>query len=244
MSTKLHQIIAIEKGVKSRVYAFLTGAYKSFQKPSLFEGFIKTYEKKDEDSEDLPGEKALVQLNVEQMLQGIAEQATEYFDIVAAKDTANCQAFADVVVNGETILEQVPATYLLFLEKQLVDLQTAIESMPVLDPALDWKLDSAVSLHKSEPTRTHKSKKVQRPIVLYDATPEHPAQTQLITEDKIVGHWSTIKHSGALTAPRKKELQKRVRELVKAVKFAREAANETEAPKKEVGEKIFGYLFA
>jgi hypothetical protein len=38
--------------------------------------------------------------------------------------------------------------------------------------------------------------------VLYDATEHHPAQTQLISEDVIVGWWETVKHSGAIPRPR------------------------------------------
>jgi len=242
MATKLHQVIAVEKGIKSRVYKLVTELYKSIQKPALFDGFAKTFEKTDEEGEELPDEKKLVQLNAEQVLQDIAESMTEHFDVVAAKDHANCEAKADVVVGGVTILKAVPATHLLFLEKQVTDLNTAIEHLPVLDPAYDWTEDPATSLFKSTAQRTTRTKKVQKPIVLYDATDNHPAQTQLITEDQVVGHWVTVKHSGAVTAARKKELQKRVQALLKAIKFAREEANSVEAPAKSVGEAVFGYL--
>jgi len=57
------------------------------------------------------------------------------FDIVATQDWANCQAVADVVVDDQVILAQVPFTHLLFLEKQLLDIQTLVEKLPVLDPA-------------------------------------------------------------------------------------------------------------
>ena len=59
---KLNQIIAIEKGVKSRVYGEITEMHKSSQKPELFNGFVKTYRKKDEDSEDYPPERKKAQL--------------------------------------------------------------------------------------------------------------------------------------------------------------------------------------
>ena len=58
---KLNQIIAIEKGVKARVYGELTELHKAVQKPELFNGFSKTYQKKDDDGEDLPAEKKRVQ---------------------------------------------------------------------------------------------------------------------------------------------------------------------------------------
>ncbi len=242
MATKLHQVIAVEKGIKNRVHTLVSGLYKSIQKPGLFNGFAKTFEKTDDDGVDLPNDKNLVQLNAEQVLYEISEAMTEHFDVVAAKDNANCAAKADVVVGGNTILKDVPATHLLFLEKQITDMNTAIEHIPVLDPAHDWTEDPATSLFKSAAQRTTSTKKVQKPIVLYDATPEHPAQTQLITEDQVVGHWITVKHSGALTAARKKELQKRGQALLKAIKFAREEANSVDAPEKSVGDAVFGYL--
>jgi len=242
MATKLHQIIAVEKGIKSRVTKFMTEAYHTFQRPMLFEGFTKTYQKIDEDGEDLPDEKRLITAQAEELLREVAEQATEYFDVVARKDIANGNAKADVVVDGETILQDVPSTHLIFLEKQLTDLSTAIDSIPTLDPAVSWKLDEGSGVFKSDEQKTAKKAKVQEAIVLYDATPEHPAQTQLISKDKTVGYWSTVKQSGAITANRKKVLQKRVQTLIKAVKFARESANEAEVPNKEIGKKIFDYL--
>jgi hypothetical protein len=243
MATKLHQIIAVEKGVKTRVMRFVTDKYKALQKGALFDGFSKVYAKKDEDGEDFPPERHLVQMRVEDTLQEVADQLTEYMDIVADKDAANCNAKADVVVEGEVLLVQVPATHLLFLEKQLTDLNTVIDNMPVLDAAFDWNKDDATGLFKSAPVDTTKKAKVYEPIVLYHATEQHPAQTQMVQVDKIVGTWTTIKHSGAVTADRKKALQKKARTLLKAVKFAREQANSVEVVERaSVGEAVFKYL--
>ena len=43
---KLNQIIAIEKGVKSRAYGELTTLHKESQKAESFNGFVKNYRKK------------------------------------------------------------------------------------------------------------------------------------------------------------------------------------------------------
>lgn len=242
--TKLHQTIAVEKGVKTRALRFLTDAYKEFQKEALFKGESKVYEKKDEDGEDFPPERQLVQRKVLDMLMEISEQSAEYFDVVATKDEANCRAKADVVVDGVTLLRDIPATHLLFLEKQLVDLNTAIDSVPVLDPAYTWQRDEATGMYRSEPVRTTKMKKVHEAIVLYPHSEQHPAQTQMVQVDKTIGTWITVKQSGAITADRKKELQTRARKLLKAVKYAREEANSVETTSQQVGQKIFDYLLA
>lgn len=42
---KLNQIIAVEKGVKSKSYSDLTELNKVVQKPDLFNGLVKRYEK-------------------------------------------------------------------------------------------------------------------------------------------------------------------------------------------------------
>ena len=80
--------------------------------------------------------------------------------------------------------------------------------------------------------------------MLYDATEHHPAQTQLITEDVTTGHWSTVYTSGALPVPRREQLLERIEHLRNAVKRARARANDTEVEKRQIGDAIFGYLFA
>ena len=125
----------------------------------------------------------------------------ELFDITATKDWANCSARATVVVDGKPLLEDVPATYLLFLEKQLSDLRTFIDKMVELDAGEDWLEDPSTGMYRTEAIKTQRTKKVQRPIVLYDATEHHPAQTQLITEDVVAGYWNTVKYSGAPQPP-------------------------------------------
>ena len=241
--TKLNQILAIEKGTKSRVYGEFTRLHHDLQKPHLLNGFSKTYQKKDEDGDDYPPEKQKVQLIASEVLRRTSKLLTELFDVTATKDWTNCEARADLVVDGETLLQDVPATYLLFLEKQLSDLSTFVGKIPVLDPSEDWSLDESSSLYKTEPSRTTKTKKVQRPIVLYQATKEHPAQTQLISEDTAVGTWHTVKQSGALPSPLKAELLERIEKLSQATKFAREQANSSQAVHKTVGQTVLGYLF-
>jgi len=244
MTAKLNQIIAIEKGIKARVYGELTELHKAIQKPDLFNGFAKTYLKKEDDGEDLPQERKRAQFVVSDLLRRVQVSGTELMDVTARKDWTNCAATADVIVDDEPILEDVPVSFLLFLEKQLTDMRTFVDNLPVLDEAESWSRDEHSGLFKTEPTQTHRTRKVQKPIVLYPATPEHPAQTQLITEDVIAGFWSQVKQSGAMPKPDKQALATRVEKLLQAVKQAREAANsmdEVETPR--VGDVFYGYIF-
>ncbi len=240
---KLNQIIAIEKGIKSKACSELSELYKLVQKSELFNGFSKTYQKKDEESEELPPEKKRVQLTAQDAFRQAERIITELMDVTARKDWSNCNAFADVKIEGKVVLSKVPVTYLLFLEKQITDIRTFINHIPVLDESEDWIKDENADLYKTLPTQTHRTKKIQKGIVLAAATVEHPAQTQLITEDTLAGWWNTIKQSGALPKPKKQEILGRVEKLLNAVKEAREEANsaeEIETPK--IGEVVFGYI--
>lgn len=241
---KLSQVLAVEKDVKGRAYSEMTKLHHLAEKPALFNGFTKEYSRKSEDGETFPSEDQKVQLTVTTVLRVLSMKLAEFFDVTAQKDFANCIARADVVVDGGyKILTQVPATYLLFLEKQLNDLRTFISKLPTLDRSKDWVFDENSGEYKTAPVQTHKTRKVQKPLVLYPATPEHPAQTQLITEDEVVGYWGTIYHSGAIPPPKKEAILDRVNTLSKAVKKAREEANSAESTPVDVGKEILEYLF-
>lgn len=241
---KLNQIVAVEKGVKSRVYGEITEMHKTSQKPELFNGFAKAYRKKDEDGEDYPPERKKVQMVADAMLAKAATLLTELIDVTATKDWGNCHAFADVEVEGQVLIKNAPVPFLLFLEKQITDLHAFVDKLPMLDEADDWSKDEHSGLYKTAPIATHRTKKVQKPVTLYEATKEHPAQTQMITEDITVGYWDTVKHSGALPGPRKQVLLERIEKLSKAVKYAREQANAVETEQQKIGKAVFDYLLS
>jgi hypothetical protein len=239
---KLNQVIAIEKGVKSRVNSETTEVYKKVQKAELFNGFSKTYQPKEDDGETLPPEAQRVQERVEDLLKQTAKDKTELFDVSAQRDYANMEARADVVVDGQKLIEGAPVPFLLALEKELTDLRTLISKLPVLDPAETWEQDINSGLYRTPETSRNRTAKVQKALVLYPATDKHPAQTQMVTEDVTVGYWKTVKLSGAMPRPRQQQLAERVEKLLNAVKYAREEANQFEAPKREVGAALFNYL--
>ena len=241
---KLNQIIAVEKGVKSRSFQELTEAHHVLQKPALLAGISRTYQPKDEEGEQLPPESTRVQVKAEEVIRDTAEILTRLFDVTATKEWANCVARADVVVDGKVLVKQVPVTYLLFLEKQLTDIHTFVKKLPTLDQAESWKRDEGADCWATEPVQTVRTKKVPRNHVKAEATEKHPAQVEVYHEDVQVGTWRTVRFSGALPARRVNELLARVEKLQEAVKFAREEANSAEVTEQKVGEALFGYLFA
>jgi hypothetical protein len=241
--TKLNQIIAVEKGVKSQSLRDLTDAHQILQKSALLSGIARTYRPKDEEGEQLPPESTKVQVKAEEVIRKTGEILTRLFDVVASKDWANTQAKADVVVDGQILLTQVPATYLLFLEKQLVDLYTFVRKLPTLDASETWVFDASSDSWATEPVQTSKTKKIPRNHVKAEATEHHPAQVEVYYEDVVVGYWRTVKFSGSLPANRVNELIERVEKLQQAVKFAREEANNLQVEDQKLGAKVFQYLF-
>src|SRR3954451_17540649 len=116
--TRLNQIVAVEKGIKGRSFQELTEAHHALEKSGLLSGISRTYQPKDEEGEQLPPESTRVQVKGEEVISRTTAILTRLFDVTATKDWANRDARADVVVDGRTVLSDVPVSYLLFLEKQ------------------------------------------------------------------------------------------------------------------------------
>lgn len=240
--TKLNQIIAIEKGAKAESQRALTVAYHDLQRSAQWSGIARQYSPKDEEGEQLPPESTKVQVRGEPLLDGVAKALARLFDITATKDAGNTVAKADVVVDGVTILSDLSVPTLLYLEKQLVDLNTFIGKLPVLDPAENWSEDPNTSTYRADTTETTRTKKIPRNHIKAPATDKHPAQVEVYTEDVTVGYWKTTKFSGAFPQARIDDLKARVSKLAAAVKMAREEANGTVVTDKPIGEAIFAYL--
>lgn len=248
-TTLLNQIIAVRATVKGDTEKALTEKYRLLGNKALLAGLSRTYRPHDEEAGFVyPAEHAKPQISVNNVLKSIADDLTHLFDVTAAMDWTNQHARADVVLfTGEepiVLLRDVPVTYLMFLEKALVNIETVVRNLPTLDPTERWTFDPATDVFRTEPVGTVKTKKVRRSHVLAPATDRHPAQVESYTEDEPIGTWNTVKFSGAVPAQRVNLLLSRVRALVEAVKFAREQANMESIMDPRPGRRVFEYLFA
>lgn len=241
---KLHQVLALKKTVQPTAYAKLTELHRDIQKADQQNGFEKTYQKRNDEDIDRPAERKPVLLKADDILREWRTAATRWFDLAATHETANCAAKADVVVAGQKILEQVPVGLLMFLDKQLVDLENTIQKAATQDPGVLWAKDDNAGLHRSKETQTFATKKVPRNHVRAEATTQHAAQVDVWHEDVPAGTWTRVEFTGAMAGDEKRKLLERVRELILAVRLAREEANSIDAPDVKVGDKIFDYLFA
>lgn len=241
---KLSQFIATEKGIKSRAFSRVDDLYKTIQKADLFNGLSRHYRPKDEQGERLPSEGKVVQKRVKDILGVLRLEMSEMLDVTHAVARGNQLARGNVTVNGQLLLKDVPATTLLTLEKQLVNLRTFADNLPTLAIDETWHPDVNSGLYKTEVTQTTRTQKIQEPLVAVAATEHHPAQVVLVGKDVIAGFWDLTKYSAAMPVPQKEALVRRIDVLLVAVKQAREAANNIEVPPADgIGAPVFDYLF-
>lgn len=241
---KLHEINALVSGLKSETEKGVTELYKAVQKEGLFDGFSRTYKPLDEEGgERLPPEGQRVQMKVADVVAQAGRWWSNLWDLVAAQDAGNQHARADVVVDGRVVLPQVPVTTLLFLEKQLNDVETFVSKLPTPDPAEEWEYDPQQDVLKTKPAASHRTKKVPRAHVLYEATDKHPAQVQAYTEDVVTGYWTKTQYTGRVSSKERNAMLARAKALKDAVKVARERANACEAEKKKVAAPLLDFVF-
>lgn len=243
MSKTLNQIIAIEKGIKARAFAVISELNNTIQRSDLFSGMVRKYLKKNEEDDDLPGERKHIQHRTRDVIGTLRASQTEYIDVMVQRDLGNLVGKATVEINGAPIFPELPGVTLLQIEKILTDYRKFFDNMPVLDSSEDWGYDDEAGVYKTEPSYTTRTKKQAKVITLAPATDKHPAQAQLVQEDAVAGRWETIRHSAALPLPEKETIIARIDKLIIAVKEAREKANAvTVADKPQIGAALFEYI--
>lgn len=240
---KLNQVNALVTGRKSETEKAVTEIYKVIQEEGLFHGFERAYKPNDEEQgERLPAESQRVQQQAAELIEQARAKWTELWDLTLTQDTGNQQARADVVVDGRTLLKAVPVTYLLFLEKQVNDVETFLGKLPTPDPSEEWTHDPAVGLLRSKPNQSIRTKKEPTRFEKAPATKEHPAQVEILHIDTPVGVWTKTLYSGCIPADEKNALMARARKLKDAIRVAREQANLTEVEPKKAGDPLFAYM--
>lgn len=241
---KLHQLLALLPSVKKQVTTAKTEIYHAVQKTDLFNGLSRVYQPREEEGYVYPSESKNVQLKVMDLIERFKQADQELIDLCAAQDFGNCNAKGNVVVDGVTILEDVPVSHLLFLEKQLEDIKTFIQKLPTLDRDKDWEYSHNRGYYNSVPPKeTVKTKKITEFVIAAPATKEHPAQVKEVSKDTVEGTWSATDFSGALPADTVRAYLERVSKLHAAIIVAREAANGIDVEEKQIADKLFNYIF-
>jgi hypothetical protein len=241
---KISQVVALERDLKARFQELFGELTSASGQPALFQGHRKRYQPLDDQGERLPEERKPIQQRVDYNIERLSEHWAKLVNNAATRDAGNAEEKASVVLADDVFMDDAPPTFLLFLEKQLQSLYEWVKALPELDQGDTWEKDDSTGLSRTHEIQTHRTRKTPRVIVKYDATKEHPAQTELVHEDQIVGHFFTTRISGAISHMDKKGYIDRIVTLHEAVKLAREEVNakNTEVVK-GLGEKILKYVF-
>lgn len=243
---KLYEILAVEQDNKNVSERLILESIKTFKKENLFTGSIKVTELFDDEESRIPDEILKLETTVDENLQYSLSAVANYWDIVAQKDSTNMVAKADIVINGEIIAKDIPATTLLGMEKKLNNLRVLFNSIPTLPPGIGWEKDSEYEkdnvFRTTHTMNTLKTVKVIEFREVSPATKEHKAQIQQLQATKNIGKFITTKWSGMITPYLKAERITKLEKMISAVKKARQRANAVETVNIEIGDKIINFI--
>jgi hypothetical protein len=246
---KLHEVLAVEADLEGQAKRVLEEAKTTFLKKSEhFHGHHKVLRMFDEQraaEEEGATEHREPVTTVDDKLRYLHKPVARWWDAIAQKERTNQEARADLTVDGETLLEDVPATLLLGLESRLKFLRGVYEAIPTHPPGVVWEPDPAQGkgvFRSKYPEKRDKTEKAMRHKVIVPPTKEHPAQVQSWPENEKVGVLTTERSTTTITPARKSELLGRIDTLLRATKKARQRANSTPLVKIKVGERLLDFI--
>jgi hypothetical protein len=253
MATYLHQLIAVQRGVDEEVAKTL-GAVKHLlavggdQDPLT--GLSRVYKARSDDpAEELPAQSRKVQITAAELVSRAVTALDRLLNLKFTREEGNCNARADVVVDGTTLLTGVPVGYLMFLEAQVGQFIGLIDQIPTLNPADEWT-DTAPGLREgvwaSAPRQTTVSKRLPQVQVLSPAQvidgQKFDPQVRPYETEVNVGWWTTVKYSGQLDPKVQQDMRARAVKVQDAVRKAREAANRLEVTDR-TATPLLSYIF-
>ena len=245
--SKLHELLAVESALENQATKCRGELSDTFaKKRHLFEEKRVTFQPI---AEGAPAETEIqsdLQTTVAGELKWIEGIIVKSLNASYQVACANTKAMADIVLEDDTVIaSNVPATALLELEKRVVEVKTLVESIPTLDPAKGFQPDEmrGVGIYKAREITKPRTRKQKKVYIKYEATKEHPAQTELVDEDQLTGKIHEQEWSGLITPATKAEMINRVEILSRAVRRARSRANEVEVTRQQIGEALLRYVF-
>lgn len=244
MANKLHELLAVEQDRKAKANQAVSEAVQTFSKKDvLFDGVQKRYIAMEEDTEIIPDENKEMVSTVKEKLNSTLEAFAAGIDAHISKEETNGAnlAKAELVVDGVSF-GTFSATSLLALEGHLTKLKELYQTIPVLDQAKKWIFDAQRNAYRTEEEVKFRSIKRPKVIVKYEATKEHPAQTELLYLDFQVGKYETTYFSGKITAAQKATLLRRIDSLGEAVKIARSKANNVDVQNVKLANRLFDFV--
>jgi len=243
--SKLHELLAVENDLEKVTNKLVAESSRTFGKENLFSASVRRLKHFDEaesvsDTED---EVALT-TTVDDNLDYLVEPIARYWDAVLQKESTNQTAKADLVVGDVTLGKDIPATFLLGMEKKLNKLRELYESIPTLAPGINWTLDASQgeNIFKADDTIQFKTKKDIEFRTAAPATDKHPAQVVQLETTVNVGKYTLTKWSGMVSPFEKAERLERFDAMITAVKKARMRANNVDVVDSHIGQSILDFI--
>lgn len=233
MKPQLHQVLAVEPDLQKKATMILEETLKVFKSENhLFNGSVKVYNPLSEDEKaastaDLRTETPCNTTAVRR-LDYTAESLIPYWNAVLQKERTNQTAKADLVVDGKTLMTDVPATFLLGMEAKLKSLREVLVKIPTHDLSVTWIPDTDMGegfFKTKDFIVTNRTKKERKSKIIVPATDKQPAQVDQWTEDVKIGEYHETRRTGTMTPLNKSQILGRIDKLIVAVKEARQVAN-------------------
>jgi hypothetical protein len=246
---RLHEILAVESDRRGAAEKIVKETIVSFtKKANLFRGRHKWLEMLSEERQgEARGATETTEIveTVPKKLRYAVKSLSKYWDALLTKEATNQTAVADLVVDGQTIAEALPATWLLGMESKLKQLRAILEVIPTHEPGVRWEPDPEKGddvYRSAEPKATKREEKSFAYKVLYDATPEHPAQIEKWTVNNVTGTYFEQLWTSTITPARKSELLARCDRVIRATKKARMRANQAALVQRKAASGIINYV--
>lgn len=232
--TKLHELLAVEGNLETQANKCRAELQNTFEKKrQLFEERRVTFYPFGENEKSVIETQLDLQTNVEKELKWVSEHIAKAIDAGYQLAKANTLAKADIILeNGVILLKDVPATSLLELEKRITEIQQLAHHIPTLDPAKGFSKDENRGVYVAREINKVRTKKTSKVLIKYEATKEHPAQTEVVSEDVPIGKITEQEWSGMITPLEKANILARIDSLIRSVRAARSRANEQEVDRK------------
>lgn len=246
--SKMHELLAVSddlKGQAAKTRADLTATF--LNKSHLFRKKIVTFRPLEAGKEPITESQSDIQTTLAKEVAWVSNFMAKAIDSGYQIDLGNTTAKADLVVDDSLTIKDVPATFLLQLEKHLVQVRDLAQALPTLDPAQGFEQDTAFGkgIWKAREVVKERTKKVKRVLTLAPATDKHPAQVQVYDADEPTGTLLEQEWSALTTPATKSEILTRCDTLIQAVKKARSRANQLEldVTGNQIGKKLLDYIF-
>lgn len=244
---QLHEVLAVEPDLLKSMRKVIDEAKHTFkEKASHFVAWTKVYHSINEDDiENGRAENHEMTTTVDEKLDYISDFIVKAIDCTAQKEATNQKASAKLSI-GVATFDNVPATLLLNLEHRTKELRELLNTIPTLQPGVDWQEDHTFNkdnVYKCHtPQETSRTKKTVRGVELSPATDRHPAQVEKVTEDVPIGKYVQTVWSGMITPAKKSRILGRLDEVEHAIKKARMRANTQAVAKLDIGRSLMDYI--